>query len=45
MRVERPASSQFQKSWLTTDEYEALCRTTSSSRDEFVIHLGLRPLG
>jgi hypothetical protein len=37
MPVERTASPHFHKCWLTTAEYEALRRTTTSSRDELVV--------
>jgi integrase len=40
MRIERTANRQFKKCWLTTDEYEALRRTTDSYRDELIIRLG-----
>ena len=40
MRVERTNHPQLHKCWLTTDEYEQLCRTTDSYRDELVIRLG-----
>lgn len=40
MRIERTSNPRFKKCWLTTDEYEDLCRTTSDYRDELIIRLG-----
>src|SRR5699024_4946936 len=40
MRIERTANRQFKKCWLTTDEYQALRRTTTAYRDELIIRLG-----
>lgn len=40
MRVERTDHPQFQKCWLTTDEYEQLRHTTDSYRDELIVRLG-----
>jgi hypothetical protein len=34
MRVERTTNPQFHKCWLTTDEYDQLCRATGSYRDK-----------
>jgi integrase len=40
MRIERTANRQFKKCWLTTDEYQALRRTTTAYRDELIVRLG-----
>jgi integrase len=39
MRVERTDYPQFHKCWLTSDEYDDLCRTTDSYRDELIMRL------
>ena len=40
MRVERTNNPQFHKCWLTADEYDDLCRSTDSYRDEIIMRLG-----
>jgi integrase len=40
MRVERTNNPQFHKCWLNSDEYDDLCRTTDSYRDELIMRLG-----
>jgi hypothetical protein len=40
MRIERTANRQFKKCWLTSDEYQALRRTTTAYRDELIVRLG-----